>query len=173
MHPHSDRQAESRPLSRRAGARLACKATAHARSWTFTCTAGTVRLFPRGPRRCSTGPPRGVHDRPDASFGAPKAVDERETSPLSFFAIGAGVGLRCPTSVIGKRGTPRHPLAAPPAYGIVLGVVNVRGRIAVCGVARPSVGLESPPESIPGVRARATTACSCVRRDGVRVVLPR
>jgi len=124
----------------------------HCRNWS--------RLFPRGRGAARQARPGGVHDRPTRHFGAPKAVDERETQSVVIFRIGRE-WFALPTSVIAEvAGTPRHPLAAPPAYGIVLGVVNVRGELLVCGVARRLLGLESPTESIPGVPRTGHDRCS-------------
>ena len=105
-------------------------------------------------------------------FGAPKAVDDRETQSVVIFRIGRE-WFALPTSVIAEVAERRviHSLPHRRA-GIVLGVVNVRGELLVCVSLGRLLGLESPSESTPGVHRTGHDRLLVVRRDGVRVVLP-
>ena len=105
-------------------------------------------------------------------FGAPKAVDDRETQSAVIFRIGRE-WFALPTSVTAEVAERRviHSLPHRRA-GIVLGVVNVRGELLVCVSLGRLLGLESPSESTPGAHRTGHDRLLVVRRDGVRVVLP-
>ena len=105
-------------------------------------------------------------------FGAPKAVDERETQSVVIFRVGRE-WFALPTSVIAEVAERRviHSLPHRRA-GVVLGVANVRGELLVCVSLGRLLGLESLSESGPGVRRTGHDRLLVVRRDGVRVVLP-
>ena len=120
-------------------------------------------------------------DRPDPEeltsdrtrhFGAPKAVDERETQSVVIFRIGRE-WFALPTSVIAEVAEQRVVHSLPHRRtGIVLGVVNVRGELLVCVSLGRLLGLESPSESSPGVPRTGHDRLLVVRRDSVRVVVP-
>ena len=105
-------------------------------------------------------------------FGAPKAVDERETQSVVIFRIGPE-WFALPTSVIAEVAERRVIHSVPHRRaGLVLGVVNVRGELLVCVSLGRLLGLEPLSESIPGVHRTGHDRLLVVRRDGVRVVLP-
>ena len=105
-------------------------------------------------------------------FGAPKAVDERETQSVVIFRIGPE-WFALPTSVIAEVAERRVIHSVPHRRaGIVLGVVNVRGELLVCVSLGRLLGLEPLSEAIPGGSRAGHDRLLVVRRDGVRVVLP-
>jgi len=105
-------------------------------------------------------------------FGAPKAVDERETQSVVIFRIGPE-WFALPTSVIAEVAERRVIHSVPHRRtGIVLGVVNVRGELLVCVSLGRLLGLEPLSEPISGVYRAGQGRLLVVRRDGVRVVLP-
>jgi chemotaxis-related protein WspD len=105
-------------------------------------------------------------------FGAPKAVDERETQSVVIFRIGPE-WFALPTSVIAEVATHRVIHSVPHRRaGIVLGVVNVRGELLVCASLGRLLGLQSAGDPAPGSSRKREGRLLVLRRDDVRVALP-